>query len=171
LGLRGPACLMQALREVAASGETPKEPNNGYGTVVGGTVISAPPPFTNLIGTRNAHIADPSSLSGHPNILVQVTPSLKSTAFGRYQILRGSAGSMTDFSPAGQDAYADAKLRSRGAFGAAANGDMTSAFAKAGREWASMPGSPYGQPTVSLPKAVKTFLSASAVCMATLLSG
>ena len=35
-------CLMQGLREVVASGETPNEPNNGYGTVVGGRVIAAP---------------------------------------------------------------------------------------------------------------------------------
>jgi RHS repeat-associated protein len=156
------SCLSAALREVVASGETPGEPDNGYGTVVRGTVIGAPDPFASLIGTTNAHIDDPAALAGHPNILVQVNKNLQSTAFGRYQILNKSARGMgmTDFSAAGQDAYANSLLRSRGSVNAAAGGNFTGAMSKAGGEWASMPGSPYGQGGISLQSAAKTFLSA-----------
>jgi RHS repeat-associated protein len=159
-----PPCLSAALREVLASGETPGQPNNGYGTVAMGTVISASAPFSGLIGTRNAQIADPSSLTGHPDILVQVNKSLRSDAFGRYQILYKSAQGrhMTNFSPAGQDAYANALLKSRGALSDAAGGNIQAALADAGKEWASMPGSPYGQGGISLPSAVQTFNSAIA---------
>ena len=159
-GLHDPSCLAYGLRQVLASGETPGEPDNGYGTVVHGTVISAPAPFQDLVGTTNAQIDDPSSLTGHPGILVQVNKSLRSTAFGRYQIIKGSAGGMTDFSPAGQDAYANAKLNSRGATAQAANGNFSAAMSDAGKEWASMPGSPYGQGGISLQSAAKTFSNA-----------
>jgi lysozyme len=71
---------------------------------------------------------------------------------------------MTDFSPAGQDAYADAKLKSRGALKAAAHGNIQAAFDAAGGEWASMPGSTYGQHTIPIARAVKTFLNAFAGC-------
>ena len=121
------ACLGAALREVVASGETPGEPNNGYGTVVHGQVIAAPDQFADLIGTTNAHIEDPGALTGHPNILVQVRPGLRSTAFGRYQIIHGSAQGMTDFSASGQDAYANGQLRRRGVMTAARNGDFSGA--------------------------------------------
>ncbi len=154
------ACLGAALREVVASGETPGEPNNGYGTVVHGQVIAAPDQFADLIGTTNAHIEDPGALTGHPNILVQVRPGLRSTAFGRYQIIHGSAQGMTDFSASGQDAYANGQLRRRGVMTAARNGDFSGAMSRAGREWASMPGSPYGQGGISLQSAARTFLSA-----------
>lgn len=164
LAIHDPPCLLSSLRAVVASGEVPGEPNGGYGTVVRGTVIAAPPEFSDLIGTTNAHINDPSALAGHPHILVQVTPHLRSTAFGRYQILARSAGNMTDFSPAGQDAYADARLQSRGAVRDASRGNIQAAFADAGREWASLPGSPYGQPTLLLARAVQTFLTAAAGC-------
>jgi hypothetical protein len=164
LAIHDKPCLLSSLRAVVASGEVPGEPNFGYGTLVRGMVIAAPPEFSDLIGTRNAHIDDPGALNGHPHILVQVAPGLRSTAFGRYQILAGSAGNMTDFSPAGQDAYANAKLESRGAVRDASKGNIQEALADAGREWASLPGSPYGQPTLSLARAVQTFLTAAEGC-------
>jgi muramidase (phage lysozyme) len=160
LGVLNKPCLVAGLR--VASGETPGQPDDGYGTVVGGTVISAPPPFTDLIGTRNAHIDDPSSLDGHPDTLVQVSKNLRSTAFGRYQILYRSAQAqnMTDSSPAGQGAYANNLLTSRGTVGAAEGGHFRNAMKDAGKEWASMPGSPYGQGGISLNAAASTFLGA-----------
>jgi len=42
---------------------------------------------------------------------------------------------MTDFSPAGQDAYANAKLKSRGVLREAARNNIQAALASAGREW------------------------------------
>jgi muramidase (phage lysozyme) len=148
-----------ALRNVVAAGETPGEPNNGYGTVVKGTVISAPASTGIKPGTRNAQIADPSSLTGHPNILVQVGPGLRSTAFGRYQIINGTAKSngFNDFSPTGQDAAADTLMDKRGMTSAAMNGNIQQAIQNGGREWASLPGSPYGQPTQSMDAALQTY--------------
>lgn len=166
LAIHDPSCLLASLRDVVASGETPNEPDNGYGTVVGGVVIAAPPPFSDLVGTRNAHISNPSGLTAHPNILVEVHRGLRSTAFGRYQINVGTAAelNMTNFSPAGQDGAADRLLRSTGAVRDASRGDIQSAFARAGQRWASMPGAPYGQPTLSLARAVQSFLQAAAGC-------
>jgi hypothetical protein len=56
------------------------------------------------------------SLAGHSNILVQVGPELRSTAFGRYQILKGTDDSndFTDFSPLGQDSAANTQMANRG---------------------------------------------------------
>jgi RHS repeat-associated protein len=152
-------CVQMALRNVIAAGETPGEPNNGYGTVVKGTVISAPASTGIKPGTRNAQIADPSSLNGHPNILVQVGPGLRSTAFGRYQILNGTAQSygFNDFSPAGQDAAANTLMDKRGMTAAAMKGNIQQAIQNGGREWASLPGSPYGQPTQSMDDALQTY--------------
>ena len=153
------ACVQQALRAVVAAGETPGAPNNGYGTVVKGTVISAPASTGISPGTKNAQLADPSSLTGHPNILVQVGPGLRSTAFGRYQILSGNAKSygFNDFSPAGQDAAANSLMDKRGMVSAAMNGNIQQAIQDGGREWARLPGSAYGQPTQSMDNALQTY--------------
>jgi RHS repeat-associated protein len=178
LAIHDPSCLLSSLREVVASGETPGEPNNGYGTLVGGTVIAAPPAFQDLIGTRNAHIPNPEHLTGHPHILVHVGrdrtgQDINSTAFGRYQFLAGTAQglNMADFSAASQDAAADSLLRQRhhgsSAVDAASRGNIQSALAIAGLTWASMPGSPYNQRTVPLATAVGTFLNAAAGCHGT----
>jgi RHS repeat-associated protein len=160
-------CLYSSLREVLASGETPNEPNNGYGTVVKGQVIQASGQFSSLVGTTNAHIPNPSSLTQHPNILVRVNNSgLQSSAFGRYQINAGTAKDfdMTNFSPASQDIYADTLLIQRGASIAAENGNFKLAMARAGTRWASMPGSQYGQGGISLTAAAKTFIQAVNSC-------
>jgi muramidase (phage lysozyme) len=148
-----------------ASGEgTDRKPGGGYGTIVGGTVLSVPPGLiqnADITGwnTKNIQIADPQDLTGHPNILVQVGPGLKSTAFGRYQILAGTAKSdgFTNFSPAGQDAAANTLMSNRGMVNAAIRGNIRQAIQKGGNEWASLPGSPYGQPTISMDSALQTY--------------
>lgn len=78
---------------------------------------------------------------------------LTSTAAGRYQFLsrtwQGLVSSLglTDFSPRSQDLGAIELLRQRGVLDNILNGDIAGALAGANREWASLPGSPYGQPT------------------------
>ena len=50
-----------------------------------------------------------------------------------------------DFSPESQDRIAVAKMQYRGVTQALENGDIRGAIQKGGKEWASLPGSPYGQ--------------------------
>jgi len=161
------ACVAQGLRSVIARGEgTYRRPNGGYGTVALGKVIKAPAQFADLIGTINAQIANPADLTGHPNILVQVRPGLTSTAFGRYQILAGTAAGLhlNDFSPAGQDAAADTLMRRRNMIAPALAGSLEQAIRNGGLEWASLPGSPYGQPTISMATALSAFSAGIANC-------
>lgn len=57
--------------------------------------------------------------------------------------------SLPDFSPNSQDIAAIELLRECGAYAPALAGDFSAAFPHAGKEWASMPGSPYGQPQLT----------------------
>lgn len=78
-----------------------------------------------------------------------------STAAGAYQFLSKTWAGLvkqygfTDFSPANQDLGAIALIVGRGAIADVLNGDLVDALPKCGKEWASLPGSPYGQPTIS----------------------
>lgn len=82
--------------------------------------------------------------------------STYSTAAGAYQILArtwdeiAAQYSLPDFSPASQDRAAVGLIKRRGALGDVLAGRFESAIAKCNREWASLPGSPYGQPTLTL---------------------
>ncbi len=72
---------------------------------------------------------------------------------GRYQMKQVDVDDMRarydkkidDFSPESQDRIAVAKMQYRGVTEALDNGDIRSAIKKGGQEWASLPGSPYGQ--------------------------
>lgn len=89
-----------------------------------------------------------------------------STAAGAYQFLattwdetRAAMG-LPDFSPASQDLAAVGRLAYRGALGDVVAGNFAAAIAKCAREWASLPGSPYGQPTISMGTALATYEAA-----------
>ncbi len=72
---------------------------------------------------------------------------------GRYQMKQVDVDDMRarydkkidDFSPESQDRIAVAKMKYRGVMEPLENGDIRSAIKKGGQEWASLPGSPYGQ--------------------------
>jgi muramidase (phage lysozyme) len=76
-----------------------------------------------------------------------------STAAGAYQILARTwdgfvaANGPHDFSPASQDLCARWLIGQRGATADVEAGRLRAALAKCNREWASLPGAPYGQPT------------------------
>lgn len=99
------------------------------------------------------------SLADHPNIIV-CKPSrgkkICSTAAGAYQILYGTwinvkgRLKLTDFSEKSQDLACVQLINGRGALTNVKNGEFEIAIQKCNREWASLPGSPYGQPTKSL---------------------
>jgi muramidase (phage lysozyme) len=109
----------------------------GYGTIVRGTVISAPY-NPELVGQRNVVITD---FSRHPEILVQVRPGLRSTAAGRYQfILRTWRGlGLADFTPASQDLGAVMLMRQRNMITPLLNGNFRQAVHNGAPEWASLP--------------------------------
>jgi Putative peptidoglycan binding domain len=72
---------------------------------------------------------------------------------GRYQMKQVDVDDMRarydkkidDFSPESQDRIAVAKMKYRGVMEPLETGDIRSAIKKGGQEWASLPGSPYGQ--------------------------
>jgi muramidase (phage lysozyme) len=82
--------------------------------------------------------------------------TLTSTAAGAYQFLARTWDGLVrqhgfeDFSPENQDLAAVALLDGRKALPDLVRGDLDAAVAKCAREWASLPGSPYGQPTKTM---------------------
>lgn len=98
----------------------------------------------------------------HPGILV-VKNGYRSTAAGAYQAIKSTweetaaAMRLPDFSPASQDLFALGRLAYRGAIADIVNGDLDAALRKTAKEWASLPYSPYGQPTISLATAQNVF--------------
>ncbi len=102
------------------------------------------------------------SYADHPRVAVTAKLGgrlLTSTAAGAYQFLSrtwdeaAAALSLQDFSPASQDAAAVFLIRRRGALADVRAGRFDAAVSKLGREWASLPGSPYGQPTRTIEQA------------------
>ena len=81
---------------------------------------------------------------------------LTSSAAGAYQFLESTwndcAGtlSLPDFTPRSQDIAAVFLIDRRGALTSVLSGDWKDAIYGCNKEWASLPGSPYGQPTKSL---------------------
>lgn len=82
--------------------------------------------------------------------------TLSSTAAGAYQILSKTWDGLVrqwgfqDFSPHSQDLAAIALILGRKALDDVIAGRFDAAVAKCNKEWASLPGSPYGQPTTTL---------------------
>lgn len=103
-----------------------------------------------------------SSFSDHPRQL-RVVGNLRSTAAGAYQFLQKTWDGLVkqygfpDFSPASQDQAAVALIAGRGALQDVLKGDLYAAIRKCAKEWASLPGSPYGQPAQTLASAQSVF--------------
>lgn len=96
-----------------------------------------------------------------------------STAAGRYQELAGTWDDwcratgrpvgQTPFTAENQDACALWLIDRRGATQDVENGRLSAAIAKANREWASLPGSPYGQPVRSYAYCEQAYTAAGGV--------
>jgi len=86
-----------------------------------------------------------------------------STAAGAYQFIAGTWDEMRklyalpDFSPESQDLAAIGLIHRRGALQDVLAGRIESAIAKCAKEWASLPGSPYGQRTVALARVIQEY--------------
>jgi muramidase (phage lysozyme) len=82
-----------------------------------------------------------------------------STAAGAYQFLAktwdavAEAYALEDFSPGNQDLAAVALIHGRKALEDVQAGRFEAAVGKCAKEWASLPGSPYGQPTMTMAQA------------------
>lgn len=108
-------------------------------------------PYNCLFG--HGHFAD---FSTHPNIKVPYGNTF-STAAGRYQILYKTFKGlkMKDFTPESQDKAAIDLIRGRKAYGDILAADWEAAIMKCNKEWASLPNSPYGQPTHKMEDCIK----------------
>ena len=109
-----------------------------------------------------------NDLADHPRRIV-TAGRYTSTAAGAYQFLARTWDGLVrqyafpDFSPACQDEGAVALIAGRGALQDVQEGRIEQAIAKCAREWASLPGSPYGQPTRTLAQALATYAAAGGV--------
>jgi muramidase (phage lysozyme) len=95
------------------------------------------------------------SFASHPNRVITID-GLSSTAAGAYQFLyrtwkevARSLG-LQDFGPASQDSAAIYLIKRRGAYEDVLAGRFETAIRKCNKEWASLPGSPYGQRTLTM---------------------
>lgn len=105
-----------------------------------------------------------ASYVDHPRKLIKLERlGVSSTAAGAYQFLSRTwdecvkALDLPDFSPSSQDLAAVFLISRRGALGDVIAGRIEAAIAKCNREWASLPGSPYGQPVMTMAKALAVF--------------
>jgi muramidase (phage lysozyme) len=105
----------------------------------------------------------------HPRRAIERTlggKPITSTAAGAYQFLARTWTALVaqyqfpDFSPESQDLGACALIMGRGAIPALLAGRLDEAVRLCNREWASLPGSPYGQPVVTLEQFTKHFTEA-----------
>jgi muramidase (phage lysozyme) len=96
-----------------------------------------------------------ASLDDHPRTLHAFGKGQKTSAAGRYQFLsrtwdeEAKQLGLTDFSPLSQDLAAINRIAKRGALDDVIKGDFKAAIGKLGKEWASLPSSPYDQPKKS----------------------
>ena len=104
-----------------------------------------------------------SDFSRHPNRRI-TAGGYTSTAAGRYQFLHSTwAGlGLPDFSPANQDVGALMLIARRGALTQVLRGDFEGALTSGalGKEWASLPYSPYGQTNRTVAAVMAKFRSA-----------
>ena len=121
--------------------------DNGYRTLYGGKLFS--------------------SFADHPRIKVKAG-RWTSTAAGAYQFLSKTWDGLvakyptilTSFSPECQDEGAVMLIKGRGAYADVLAGRFKTAILKCNKEWASLPLSPYGQPTLTMDKALQIIADA-----------
>lgn len=101
----------------------------------------------------------------HPNQPITIN-GITSTAAGAYQFLAKTwlrlveQYGFEDFSPAMQDLGAVALIAGRGALDAVKAGRVHEAIRLCNKEWASLPGNPYGQPAAKLSRLLAAYTAA-----------
>lgn len=111
-----------------------------------------------------------SGYADHPRKAITRTmrngKTITSTAAGAYQFLSRTWDEtarimgLQGFSPANQDLGAVGRIAARNALEDIKAGRFETAIKKIAWEWASMPGSPYGQPVISMDKARAVYVEA-----------
>ena len=139
--------LKAFLDMIAVSEGTSGKGDDGYNVLVGGTLFN--------------------SYKDHPRVLVDLPKlGIKSTAAGRYQILKKNYDvlkarlNLSDFSPASQDAMAIELIRGRGGLDYVIAGNFAKAVEACRLEWASLPGAGYGQHENKLEKLQEAYVNA-----------
>lgn len=137
---------VQAFLWLVRTGEGTTGPN-GYRTMYGGRLFA--------------------DTTDHPRTAI-TAGGWTSTAAGAYQFLSRTWDEMRakydlpDFGPSSQDIAAVGLIKRRGALADVLAGRFNTAIDKCNKEWASLPGSPYGQPTLTLAKATQVLAAAGA---------
>jgi muramidase (phage lysozyme) len=116
------------------------------------------------------------SYADHPRQRITRTMGgqpITSTAAGAYQFLARTWDEtarimgLKDFTPASQDLGAVGRIAARGALEDVKAGRFDAAIRKVALEWASMPGSPYGQPVITWDRARAIYAAAGGAASAT----
>jgi muramidase (phage lysozyme) len=106
------------------------------------------------------------SLADHPrrpHTFTMMGRPITSTAAGAYQFLARTwdecvrALQLPDFGPRSQDMAALFLIRRRGALEDVLAGRLVAAITRCAREWASLPGSPYGQPVKTMAECLRVY--------------
>lgn len=142
---------VQAFLKVIRYGEGTSD-DNGYRRIFGGELFTSFDDHPRKYVTKKLG-GNPitSSAAGAPQFLVKTWDSLvKQYGF-------------QDFSPRNQDLGAIALIKGRKALDDVIAGRFEAAVTKCAKEWASLPGSPYGQPVVSMKKAKQIYEAAGGV--------
>ena len=146
---------VQAMLRVIRTGEGTTDAN-GYRRLVGGGEFD--------------------SFADHPRIVRSGTfrngVKWRSSAAGAYQFLASTwdetarVMGLRDFSPDSQDMGALGRIAARGALDDVIAGRFDAAIKKIAPEWASLPGSPYGQPVMTWDKARAVYAGNGGMVMA-----
>ncbi len=132
---------VQALLRVIRTGEGTAD-EGGYSRLYGGAKFN--------------------SYADHPRQAI-TRWGITSTAAGAYQFLSRTWDEtrrimkLPDFSPRSQDLGALGRIAARGALADVVAGRFTTAIRKLNKEWASLPGSPYGQKTMNFTAALAIY--------------
>lgn len=122
--------------------------------------------FNVLVGSTPSHIVTFPSYADHPRISVPIGRlGIESTAAGAFQILAHNYDfykeemELPDFGPDSQRRIATRLISERNALHLIAAGEFDAAVLRCNNEWASLPGSTYGQHTNNLNELRAYYLS------------
>lgn len=130
---------------------------DGYRRMYGGALVTDLSDHPANLGWKGEKLPDAYCRA------VGLSPGCVSTAAGAYQAIKPTWNAFTravgkrDFSPAAQNEFAAWLLKQVGAFTDAQKGNFARALHKASTQWASLPGSTAGQPTISFERALQVY--------------
>ncbi|HTN47190.1 MAG TPA: glycoside hydrolase family 104 protein [Flavipsychrobacter sp.] len=145
-----------AFLRVIRSGESSQDDDRAYRMMYGGKLFSS---FDDH--PRQAFLSSWgwTDAAGAYQFMASVPGKVKTNTWDRIQAKLG----LPDFSPESQDLAAIELLRERGVYDLILQGYIEEAIngssrnTGANKEWASLPNNPYGQPAITMAKAISTF--------------